>query len=238
MLRRRAGRTTEVAHVGGTHIPPLWLGRRLVGLGQPGGATSSTCRLDGIQRQTGPAPGARAGDALRPARAGRSRRSSSAPVLDHAIQEFGLVVSDEEVAGRDRTQSGPFRGTGGSFDPPALLPQPPAGGAGTDLRGRSTSPKMRREIAANQLFWRGCGPEGPRAQVAARRHLQDGKREAGSPRRSTCPTPLIVDVPKALGPSSSTPISRPTRPSSRSLSSAPSPMVPAERRGHPCPRCR
>ena len=147
-------------------------------------------------------------------------------VLDHAVQEFGLVVSDEEV--RAAIARNPaFQGTGGAFDP--LLYRNRLQQARISEAQYVT--EIRREIAANQLFG-AVRPDGL-APKSLRDDIFKMEGESGSPRRCTCPTPSSPTCPSPR-PSSSTPISRPTRPSS-------DPRVPrlllraAERRGHPAP---
>ena len=170
-MLRAGGRATEIAHVGGTHIPIYgWVGGTSVSVNQV--RDQFNLQLDGIQRQTGQRPEPE--QALRYGLHVRALEEVvQRAVLDHAIQEFGLVVSDEEV--RAAIARNPaFQGTGGSFDP--LLYRNRLQQARISEAQYVT--EMRREIAANQLFGVGAS-RWPRAQVAARRHLQDGRREAG-----------------------------------------------------------
>ena len=110
-------------------------------------------------------------------------------VLDHAVQQFGLVVSDAEV--RAAIARNPaFQGTGGSFDP--LL-----------YRNRLQQARiceaqyvadMRREIAANQLFGvvrpDGLAPKSLRDDIFK---MESEKRVAET---IYVPDAIVADVPK------------------------------------------
>ena len=212
-MLRMGGRSTEVAHVGGTHIPVYgWVGGASVSVNEV--RDQFNRQLEGIQRQTGQRPEPE--QALRYGLHVRALEEViQRAVLDYAIQQFGLVVSDAEV--RAAIARNPaFAGTGGSFDP--LL-----------YRNRLQQARIseaqyiadiRREIAASQLFGvvrpDGLAPKSLRDDIFK---MEAERRVAETiyiptPSSSTCPSPR---------PSSSTPTSRPTRPSSRSPSTAPSP---------------
>ena len=169
-MLRMGGRSTEVAHVGGTHIPLYgWVGGTSVSVNEV--RDQFNRQLEGIQRQTGQRPEPE--QALRFGLHVRALEDvMQRAVLDYAIQQFGLVVSDAEVhAAIARNPA--FQGTGGSFDPllyRARLQQ-------ARISEAQYVTDMRREIAATSCSAR-CDRR-PRAQVAARRHLQDGGREAG-----------------------------------------------------------
>ena len=186
-MLRVGGRSTEVAHVGGTHIPIYgWVGGTSVSVDEV--RDHFNRQLDGIQRQTGQRP-----EPEQALRFGLHVRALEEvvqrAVLDHAIQQFGLVVSDDEV--RAAIARNPaFQGTGGSFDP--LL-----------YRNRLQQARiseaqyvadMRREIAANQLFG-AVRPEG-----LAPKSLRDDIFKMESEKRIAetlyVPDAIIVDVPK------------------------------------------
>ena len=117
------GRSNEVAHVGGTHIPLYgWVG------GAPVTVTEVKDQLDrqleGIQRQTGQRPDP--DQALRFGLHVRALEESiQRAVLDYAIQQFGLVVSDAE--GRAAHLRGAVRQRDAPRDrcQPALWRRPP-----------------------------------------------------------------------------------------------------------------
>ncbi|WP_289294927.1 peptidylprolyl isomerase [uncultured Reyranella sp.] len=181
------GRSSEVAHVGGTKIPLYgWLG------GAPGYATEVreqfNRQLEAIQRQTGQRPEQE--QALRYGLHVRALEEViQRTVLDYAIREFGLIVSDEEV--RAAIARNPaFQGTGGSFDP--LLYR------NRLQQARISEPQfvldMRREIAASQLFGAvradGLAPVSLRDQIFK---LESEKRTAET---IYIPDAIVVDVPK------------------------------------------
>ncbi len=181
------GRSSEVAHVGGTKIPLYgWLG------GAPVYATEVreqfNRQLEAIQRQTGQRPEQE--QALRYGLHVRALEEViQRTVLDYAIREFGLIVSDEEV--RAAIARNPaFQGTGGSFDP--LLYR------NRLQQARISEPQfvldMRREIAASQLFGAvradGLAPVSLRDQIFK---LESEKRTAET---IYIPDAIVVDVPK------------------------------------------
>ena len=181
------GRSSEVAHVGGTKVPLYgWVG------GAPVYATEVreqfNRQLEAIQRQTGQRPEQE--QALRYGLHVRALEEViQRAVLDYAIREFGLIVSDEEV--RATIARNPaFLGTGGSFDP--LLYR------NRLQQARISEPQfvldMRREIAASQLFGAvradGLAPASLRDQVFT---LESEKRTAET---IYIPDAIVVDVPK------------------------------------------
>ena len=144
-MLRTGGRNSEVAHVGGTHIPLYgWVGGASVPVNEV--RDQFNTQLEGIQRQTGQRP-----EPEQALRFGLHVRALEEviqrAVLDYAVRQFGLVVSDAEVQAAI-ARNPAFQGTGGSFDP--LL-----------YRNRLQQARMseaqyvaalRREIAANQLL--------------------------------------------------------------------------------------
>ena len=181
------GRSNEVAHVGGTHIPLYgWVG------GAPVTVTEVKDQLDrqleGIQRQTGQRPDP--DQALRFGLHVRALEESiQRAVLDYAIQQFGLVVSDAEV--RAAIARNPaFAGTGGAFDP--LLYRNRLQQA--RISEAQYVNEMRREIAANQLFG-AVRPDG-----LAPKSLRDDIFKLESEHRIGetiyVPDAIIADVPK------------------------------------------
>lgn len=186
-MLRMTGRSTEVAHVGGYRLPVYgWVG------GAPVYATEVreqfNRQLEAIQRQTGQRP-----EPEQALRFGLHVRALEEviqrTVLDYAIKEFGLTISDAEV--RATIARNPaFQGTGGSFDP--LL-----------YRNRLQQARisegqfvidMRREIAAGQLF--GV----VRADGLAPKSLRDIIFKMESEKRTAetiyVPDAIVVDVPK------------------------------------------
>ena len=186
-MLRAGGRTTEVAHVGGTHIPLYgWVGGSSVSVNEV--RDQFNRQLENIQRQTGQRP-----DPEQALRFGLHVRALEEvvqrAVLDYAIQELGLVVSDEEV--RAAIARNPaFQSTGGSFDP--LLYR------NRLQQARISEPQyvldMRREIAANQLFGvvrpDGLAPKSLRDDIFK---MENEKRTAET---LYVPDAIIVDVPK------------------------------------------
>jgi len=186
-MLRSGGSSTEIAHVGGTHIPIYgWIGGSSVTANQV--RDQFNLQLDGIQRQTGQRP-----EPEQALRFGLHVRALEEvvqrAVLDHAIQEFGLVVSDEEV--RAAIARNPaFQGTGGSFDP--LLYRNRLQQARISEAQYVT--EMRREIAANQLFGvvrpEGLAPKSLRDDIFK---MEGEKRIAET---LYVPDAIVVDVPK------------------------------------------
>jgi len=186
-MLRMGARSTEVAHVGGTHIPLYgWVGGAPVTLNEV--REQFNRQLEGIQRQTGQRP-----EPEQAMRYGLHVRALEEviqrTVLDYAIQQFGLVVSDAEV--RAAIARNPaFAGTGGAFDP--LL-----------YRNRLQQARIseaqyvvdvRREIAASQLFGvvrsEGLAPKSLRDDVFK---MEGEKRVAQT---IYVPDAIVTDVPK------------------------------------------
>ena len=186
-MLRSGGSSTEIAHVGGTHIPIYgWVGGSSVTANQV--RDQFNLQLDNIQRQTGQRP-----EPEQALRFGLHVRALEEvvqrAVLDHAVQEFGLVVSDEEV--RAAIARNPaFQGTGGSFDP--LLYRNRLQQARISEAQYVT--EMRREIAANQLFGvvrpEGLAPKSLRDDIFK---MESEKRVAET---LYIPDAIITDVPK------------------------------------------
>ena len=113
MLRGVGGNNTEVAHVGGTHIPVYgWVGGTSVSINEVRDLFNR--QLEQIQRQTGQRPepeqALRYGIHLRALEDVVQRA-----VIDNAIQEYGIGVGDAEV--RAAIARNPAFQTNGSFDP-------------------------------------------------------------------------------------------------------------------------
>jgi peptidyl-prolyl cis-trans isomerase D len=186
-MLRMSGRSNEVAHIGGTKIPIYgWVGGTSVSINEV--RDQFNRQLEGIQRQTGQRP-----EPEQALRFGLHVRALEEviqrAVLDHSIQEFGLVVSDAEVLAA--VQRNPaFHNTGGSFDPLLFRNRL--------QQARISEPQylveVRREIAANQLFG-AVRPEG-----LAPKSLRDDifKMEAEKRVAETIyvPDAIVVDVPK------------------------------------------
>ena len=186
-MLRMGGGTSTVAHVGGTHIPLYgWVGGASVSVEEV--RDQFNRQLEGIQRQTGQRP-----EPEQAMRYGLHVRALEEviqrAVLDYAIQNFGLVVSDEEV--RAAIARNPaFAGTGGAFDP--LLYRNRLQQARISEAQYVT--EMRREIAASQLFGV-VRPDG-----LAPKSLRDDIFKMEAERRVAetiyVPDSIIVDVPK------------------------------------------
>ena len=186
-MLKMTGRSAEVAHVGGTRIPLYgWVGGAPVYVDEVRDRFNR--QLEAIQRQTGQRP--EPDQALRFGLHVRALEETiQRAVLDYAVQEFGLVVGDDEV--RAAIARNPaFQGAGGTFDP--LL-----------FRNRLQQARiteaqyvgdMRREIAANQLFGvvrtEGLAPKSLRDDIF---RLEAEKRVAET---IYVPDAIVVDVPK------------------------------------------
>ncbi len=186
-MLRMGGRSTEVAHVGGTRIPLYgWVGGASVSITEV--RDQFNRQLEGIQRQTGQRP-----DPDQALRFGLHVRALEEviqrTVLDYAIQQFGLVVSDDEV--RAAIARNPaFQGTGGSFDP--LLYRNRLQQARISEAQYVT--EVRREIAASQLFG-AVRPDGL-APVSLRDDIFRMEAEKRVAETIYVPDTIIVDVPK------------------------------------------
>ena len=184
-MLKTVGRNTEVAHVGGTRIPLYgWVG------GAPVYATEVreqfNRQLEAIQRQTGQRPEQE--QALRYGLHVRALEETiQRAVLDYAVREFGLTVSDEEI--RAAIARNPaFLGTGGSFDP--LL-----------YRNRLQQARISeaqvvtdREIAASQLF--GVVRADGLAPISMRNDIFKLESEKRTAETIYIPDAIVVDVPK------------------------------------------
>ncbi len=186
-MLRMSGRSNEVAHVGGTHLPIYgWVGGASVSINEV--KDQFNRQLEGIQRQTGQRPEPE--QALRYGLHVRALEEViQRAVLDYSIQQFGLVVSDAEVMAAIQRNPA-FHNTGGSFDPLLFRNRL--------QQARISEPQylteVRREIAANQLFG-AVQPAG-----LAPKSLRDAifKMEAEKRIAETIyvPDALITDVPK------------------------------------------
>src|SRR5882757_3714765 len=186
-MLRIGGRTTEVAHIGGTKIPLYgWVGGASIPVTEV--REQFNRQLEGIQRQTGQRP--EPDQALRYGLHVRALEEViQRAVLDYTAQKFGLVVSDAEV--RAAIARNPaFAGTGGSFDP--LLYRNRLQQARLSEAQYVTD--IRREIAASQLFGV-VRPDG-----LAPKSLRDDIFKMESERRVAetiyVPDAIVVDVPK------------------------------------------
>jgi peptidyl-prolyl cis-trans isomerase D len=186
-MLRLGGRSSEVAHVGGTHIPLYgWLGGTPVTVEEVRDRFNR--QLEQIQRQTGQRP-----EPEQAVRFGLHLRALEdviqRAVIDNAIREYGLSIGDNEV--RATIARNPaFQGTGGTFDP--LL-----------YRNRLQQARVpealyvadvRREIASSQLFGvvrtDGLGPKSLRDDIFK---MESEKRIAET---VYVPDSIIVDVAK------------------------------------------
>jgi peptidyl-prolyl cis-trans isomerase D len=186
-MLRTDGRSTELAHVGGTRLPLYgWVGGAPVYVSEV--RDQFNRQLEAIQRQTGQRP-----EPEQALRFGLHVRALEEviqrAVLDYAIQQFGLSVTDAEV--RAAIARNPaFQGTGGAFDP--LL-----------FRNRLQQARLaeaqfvadtRREIAAGQLFAvvrsDGLSPKSLRDDIF---RMEGEKRVADT---IYVPDAIVVDVPK------------------------------------------
>jgi peptidyl-prolyl cis-trans isomerase D len=145
-------------------------------------------QLDGIQRQTGQRP-----EPEQALRFGLHVRALEEviqrAVLDYAIQQFGLVVSDAEVSAAI-ARNPAFHGTSGSFDP--LLYSNRLQQA--HISKAQYEAEIKREIAANQLFGI-VRPEGlaPKSLRDAIFRMENEKRVAET---IFVPDTIVTEVPK------------------------------------------
>jgi peptidyl-prolyl cis-trans isomerase D len=186
-MLRIGGRSSEVAHVGGTHIPLYgWVGGVSVPISEVRDQFSR--QLENIQRQTGQRP-----EQDQAVRFGLHVRALEEviqrAVLDYATRQFGLAVSNAEVQAAI-ARNPAFQGTGGSFDP--LL-----------FRNRLQQARMteaqyvnelRRDIAASQLFAvvrpEGLAPKSLRDEI----FKMESEKRVGE--TIYVPDAVITDVPK------------------------------------------
>jgi len=181
------GRSTEVAHVGGTHIPLYgWLGGTSVSVEEVRDRFNR--QIEQIQRQTGQRP-----EPEQAMRYGLHIRALEdvvqRAVIDNAMQKYGLIVSDSEVQATI-ARNPTFQGTSGSFDPAkyrALLQQ-------ARIPEAAYVADIRREIASTQLFGtvrtEGLAPASFRDDI----FKMESERRIGE--TVYIPDAIIVDVPK------------------------------------------
>ncbi len=181
------GRNSEVAHVGGTHIPLYgWLGGTSVSVEEVRDRFNR--QLEQVQRQTGQRP-----ETEQALRYGLHIRALEdvlqRAVIDNAMRQYGLVVGESEV--RNLIARNPaFQGTTGSFDANkyrALLQQ-------ARISEAAYIADVRREIASAQLFGvirtEGLAPASMRDEIFK---MESEKRVAET---LYIPDAIVVDVPK------------------------------------------
>lgn len=184
---RSGGRSAEVAHVGGYHLPIYgWVGGASVSGAEV--REQYNRQLEAFERQYKRRPTTE--EAM-----GMGLHVSALEdviqrtVLDYAIREFGLTASEAQVAAAI-ARNPAFQGAGGSFDP--LLYR------NRLQQARISIPQfendMRREIAAAQLFGivqpKGLAPNTLRDDIF---RLDSEKRVAET---IYVPDAIVVDVPK------------------------------------------
>src|SRR4051812_25870769 len=186
-MLKMGGRNTEVAHVGGTHIPLYgWLGGTSVSVDEVRDRFNR--QLEQIQRQTGQRP-----ESEQALRYGLHIRALEdvlqRAVIDNAMQQYGLVVSESEV--RNLIARNPaFQGTTGSFDANkyrAVLQQ-------ARISEASYVADVRREIASAQLF--GTVRTEGLAPVSLRDEIFKMESEKRIAETLYIPDAIVVDVPK------------------------------------------
>ena len=186
-MLRIGGRSSEVAHIGGTHIPLYgWVGGLSVSISEV--RDQFNRQLENIQRQTGQRP-----EQDQAVRYGLHVRALEEviqrAVLDYATQRLGLAVGNAEVQAAI-ARNPAFQGTGGSFDPLLFrnrLQQ-------ARLSEAQYVNELRRDVAASQLF-AVVRPEGLRPKS-----LRDDIFKMESEKRVGetvyVPDAIITDVPK------------------------------------------
>jgi len=186
-MLRVGGRGTEVAHVGGIHIPVYgWIGGSSVSIDDVRDRFNR--QLDQIQRQTGQRP-----DPEQAVRYGLNVRALEdviqRAVIDNAMSEYGLVVSDAEVRAVI-AQNPSFKGSGGSFDQikyRGLLQQ-------ARISEASYIADVRREIGSAELFGtvrtEGIGPKSLRDEI----FKMESEKRVGE--TVYVPDAIVTDVPK------------------------------------------
>jgi peptidyl-prolyl cis-trans isomerase D len=186
-MLRLGGRGSEVAHVGGTHIPLYgWLGGTSVSVEEV--RQRFNLQLEQIQRQTGQRP-----EPEQAMRYGLHVRALEdvvqRAVIDNAMQQYGLVVGNAEVQSVI-AKNPSFQGVGGSFDKQrylSLLQQ-------ARITEAQYVADVRREIASAQLFGT------VRTEGLAPKVLRDDIFKMESERRVAevvyVPDAIIVNVPK------------------------------------------
>ena len=186
-MLRMGGRDTEVAHVGGFHIPIYgWVGGRSVSIDEVRDRFNQ--QLDQIQRQTGQRP-----DTAQAARFGLNVRALQEvvqrTVIDAAMADYGIVVSDAQV--RENIARNPaFHGTNGKFDPVKfrnLLQQ-------ARVSEAAYVADTRREIGSSELFGI-VRPEGL-APATLRDDIFKMESEKRIAETVYVPDSIVTDVPK------------------------------------------
>jgi peptidyl-prolyl cis-trans isomerase D len=186
-MLRMGGRDTEVAHVGGFHIPIYgWVGGRSVSIDEVRDRFNQ--QLDQIQRQTGQRP-----DTAQAARFGLNVRALQEvvqrTVIDAAMADYGIVVSDTQV--RENIARNPaFHGTNGKFDPVKfrnLLQQ-------ARVSEAAYVADTRREIGSSELFGI-VRPEGL-APATLRDDIFKMESEKRIAETVYVPDSIVTDVPK------------------------------------------
>jgi peptidyl-prolyl cis-trans isomerase D len=186
-MLRAGSATTEVAHVGGTHVPVYgWIGGTSVSANEVRDLFNR--QLEQIQRQTGQRP-----DPEQALRYGIHLRALEdvvqRAVIDNAAREYGIAVGDAEV--RAAIARNPaFNGAGGSFDPIAYKNRLQQAG----IREADYVADIRREIASAQLLGvihtQGLAPTTIRDQIFK---MESEKRVAET---VFVPDTVIATVPK------------------------------------------
>ncbi|HEY4167373.1 MAG TPA: SurA N-terminal domain-containing protein, partial [Reyranella sp.] len=186
-MLRVGGHSTEVAHVGGTHIPVYgWLGGTSVSIDEVKDRFNR--QLDQIQRQTGQRP--ESDQALRYGLHLRALEDVlQRAVIDNAIEKYGLVVGTGEIQGAI-AHNPAFAGPTGDFDPNkyhGLLQN-------ARISEAAYVADIRRQIASSQLFGairtEGLGPTGLRDDIFK---MESEKRIAET---IYVPDSIVTDVPK------------------------------------------
>jgi len=144
-MLRMGGRSNEVAHIGGTHIPLYgWLGGTSVSVEEV--RQRFNLQLEQIQRQTGQRPEPE--QALRYGLHVRALEDVvQRAVIDNAMDQYGLVIGNAEVQSVI-AKNPSFQGVGGTFDKQrylSLLQQ-------ARITEAQYVADVRREIASAQLF--------------------------------------------------------------------------------------
>jgi peptidyl-prolyl cis-trans isomerase D len=186
-MLKPGGSNSEVAHVGGYHVPLYgWFGGTSVSVAEVRDRFNR--QLDQVQRQTGQRP-----DPEQAVRYGLNVRALEdvvqRAVIDQAMKDYGLVVSDDEVRSVI-AQNPSFKGVGGSFDPikyKNLLQQ-------ARINEPAYVADVRREIASAQLFGvvrnEGLAPKSLRDNIYK---MESEKRIAET---VYVPDSIVADVPK------------------------------------------
>ena len=183
---RVGGHSTEVAHIGGTHIPLYgWVGGISVSVKEV--RDQFNRQLEKIQRQTGQRP-----EPEQAMRFGLHMRALEdviqRAVLENAMEQFGLIVSDGEV--RAAIARNPaFHGTAARS-----MPRVPRPAAAVAYQGAAYVADIRRQIASTQLFGavrpKGLAPEALRDDIYK---MENEKRVAET---VYIPDAIVTDVPK------------------------------------------